>query len=758
MMTNENGEQESLVQLAEAYGIQASYYDIWGKLREIPVSTLRKMLLATGVDPGEPEEALQRLERLGWEQLAPPVLVFTQDRFPSELPFQLPTGAELPDNTLTSRLRVSLDVTGEDTNSTVFSYSPEQITLREVKQINSDYYGRWSIPFPDRVNLGQHRFDLRVSLADKQHRRSIHVFVCPPRCYLPPSLHDNGKRAGIAISLYGLKSERNWGVGDFGDLKCFIHWAMETLHVDVIALNPLHAVANRQPYNISPYFPSSRFYRNFLYLDIDSMEDYHSCPEAVEFVEMETTQKVLAELRSSELVQYERVAALKTQVLDLVFRRFLQQHWHNTEGITERGKEFRHYIDREGDILDNFATFCALEAFFHEKDPEIWVWQQWPEPFREVRSEEVRTYRRTHWQSILFYKYLQWQVEAQLQTAQDLAHSLGASVGLYHDLALGADPSGADLWAYRDYFVPSVTVGAPPDDFALEGQQWGFNPPNAEHYHNNGYQLFIQEIRNNCRGGGALRIDHIMKFFRLFWIPQGSPATDGTYVEYDHQNMLPLLALESERNRTLVVGEDLGTVPGFVREVLQHFTVLSYRLLYFERESGGFFKDAASYPANSLATISTHDLPTLAGFWQSHDVFLRRDLGLLPSQAEFQASLRQRETDKELIIQRLVASGFLAEDSPSAREVPVELTEEVHQAVLGFIMSAPAKLAVISQEDLFRDLRQQNMPATVSEHPNWSHKMIYSLEELWQDVRVQHYAQLFRTWVDRTGRGVVASN
>jgi 4-alpha-glucanotransferase len=354
--------------------------------------------------------------------------------------------------------------------------------------------------------------------------------------------------------------------------------------------------------------------------------------------------------------------------------------------------------------------------------------------------------------------YLQWQVELQLQEAQDLARSLGATVGLYHDLALGVDPSGADLWAYRNFLVPGLTVGAPPDDFALEGQDWGFHPPNGEQYRNDCYRLFVHEIRKNCRPGGALRIDHIMKFFRLFWIPQGRSAADGTYVEYRSQDLLPILALESQRCKTLVIGEDLGTVPPQVREILRGFSILSYRLFYFERDGSGAFKEPQSYPDHALATVSTHDLPTLAGFWMEQDVHLRNHLGMFPNEADFQSALRQRKTDKEHIVQRLVASGFISEKKVATPAIYGEFTDDIHEAIVGFILSTPAKLAVLSQEDLFKDIRQQNVPGTVSEHHNWSTKMKYSLEELWHDTTAQHCARLFRLWVDRSGRNVLASS
>ncbi len=752
MKTDEN-EQEVLASLAAAYGIQCSYFDIYGNLHEMSPETIKQMLVAMGVDASHPEEALQRLEHRSWTRLTEPVLVESAGRLPGEFVFQVPSSGSAGKQPIPN-FQVRFLVTGENDFSVTYTYKPEQLTFKGAKEINSITYARWGLPFPEGLYQGYYQFNLSVTLDKQEYEQTIPVILCPDRVYLPSALEGDGKRAGIAIALYGLRSQRNWGVGDFSDLKEFIRWATEYLHVDVIGLNPLHAVSNRRPYNISPYFPSSRFYRNFIYLDIESMEDYRFCSEAIKLVQAKATQGLLAELRNSEVVQYERVAEIKLKVLQMVFQTFLQHNWSKHGAGTERGREFETYMKREGSLLDNFAIFCALEVFFHEIDSNVWVWPQWPEPFRHPFSKEVQDFRQSHWDKILFYKYLQWQLETQLQAAQDLACSRGASVGLYHDLATGIDPSGADQWAYGDFFVGGVKVGAPPDDFSLEGQDWGFQPPNKEKHRNDGYGLFCLEIRKNCQAGGALRIDHIMRFFRLFWIAAGQPPRQGTYVEDYYRDLLRILALESERANTLMIGEDLGTVPPQTREILAQFGIFSYRLFYFEREEHGIFKNPESYPSLALAAVSTHDLPTLAGFWTGEDISLRNRLGMFPSEEQFHAALQKRGQDKKQIVQRLITSGFLAEEMISNQEIYAQLTHELHQAVIGFLVSTPAKLVILSQEDLLGDTRQQNLPGTILEYSNWSIKMKHSLEELWQDPDVEHYARVFRQWVDRSGRAV----
>jgi len=376
-MEKNQQQNQSLVRLAAAYGIQNSYTDIWGTVHEIPAQTLKQMLSAMGVHVNQPENTLIDLEKQSRSQLAPPVLVEFSERLPNELLFHIPV-AYLSAEESHCMISVELEISGGNIPPTKKTYQPEQLIFKEAIQLDDMNYQRWGLPFPQGLTPGCYQFELTVERKTTKHRQSIVVLVCPKKAYLPQDLQGDAKRAGIAISLYGLRSSRNWGVGDFSDLKEFIHWAVGSLRAAVIGLNPLHAISNGQPHGISPYYPSSRFYRNFIYLDIGNIEDYHSCQEALELVGVPSTQELLEELRASELVQYERVAELKLKVLDKVFQTFLQNHWSDTGTLTPRGKQLETYIEKEGDLLDNFATFCALQEFFRQKNSHIQVWWQWP--------------------------------------------------------------------------------------------------------------------------------------------------------------------------------------------------------------------------------------------------------------------------------------------------------------------------------------------------------------------------------------------
>jgi 4-alpha-glucanotransferase len=342
-----------------------------------------------------------------------------------------------------------------------------------------------------------------------------------------------------------------------------------------------------------------------------------------------------------------------------------------------------------------------------------------------------------------------------LSEVQETARRAGAGIGLYHDLALGVDPWGADAWAWPEFTVPGIRVGAPADDFSPKGQNWGFAPPHGERYRQDGYRFFAAEISKNSHPGGALRIDHILKFSRLFWIPEGGSPKDGAYVKYPLEDLIRILALESVRNKSLIIGEDLGTLPDQLREVLLRYGVFSYRLFYFEKNEEGDLKDPAEYPETALASVSTHDLPPLAGFWGLDDIVLRKKLDLIPEEGQFQKAIADRIKEKRRIIDRLHQLGFLSGEEAltlQAQDEPA-ITDELHRAVLSFLFSSRARLAVIGQEDLFLEKRQLNLPGTIDQYPNWTARMPFSLEELWTHPQARKKTALFRELIEKYGRG-----
>ncbi len=727
-MTQGAHNDERIATLCRQLGIDRAYWDIWGRHHEVPAETLLAILRSLGFRTETPEALARSAEEREFElsrRPLDPVLVISESESQPSFQLRAPAGS-----------RASLALYLEDGSARQWD-----VELPE---------GTRQAPLPGPLPCGYHDLEALVTLPDGSQRRAAQrLIVTPDRAWLPQKLEHGGRAAGLAISLYGVRSARNWGAGDFTDLASIVEWAATELGAGFVALNPLHAIANRQPFNTSPYLPLSVFHRNFLYLDVEAVEDLLLCPAARRILASPKFQARLAALRAAEYVEYEQVARLKRGMLKLLFRRFWREEWLRG---TERARDFQHWMAEQGQLLDDFAIFCAMDEVFHRRNREVWTWRQWEEPYRDPRSPGTRRFAEQHFRLVLFYKYLQWQIDLQLGRVQRLARRLGMPVGLYHDLALATDRFGADLWAHRPFFVEGCRVGSPPDDFALEGQDWSFPPPNAEAHREDGYRLFAETIRRNARHGGALRIDHVMRLWRLFWIPDGLPPAAGTYVNDRWEDLVRILALESVRGQFLVVGEDLGTVPDGLREAMERFGLLSYRLFYFEKGPDGLPRRVSDYPRTALVSSTTHDLPTLAGFWAGRDIEVRRQTGRLNDGGAYERQKQERIEEKRRMILALKRDGFLPEDFPEEAAAWSELTGELHNAVIGYLMMTPAMLMLLNQEDLTKETEQQNVPGTTWEYPNWRRKMLYSVEELRTSARVRDFARMMRAWMERSGR------
>lgn len=736
--------EEAVSRAAELWGIEAGYHDIWGRYHKTSVDGQKAILKSLGVAAENLEETARSIERRledDWGSLAPPVVVEALGRSDAGLPVQIPV----------ERLGARLRAVYRWEDSTTSEQECEVETLETIAacELEGRVFLRKRVRLPEAARLGYH--EVEVTLAGgggAEVRAGTRLILTPERAYLPASLSNGGRLAGLAVSLYGIRSERNWGCGDLTDLKAFIDWAVEEVGAAFIALNPLHAIHNRQPFNTSPYLPNCIYYRNPIYLDVERVTGFASSPRAAQALKSAETRAELGALRRAEFVEYERVWAIKKRFLRMAFIAFLKQMRH--EG-PEAGL-FREFMAEEGERLDRYAVYCALDEWMHARNPEAWTWRDWPEAYRDPDSPEVAHFERHHRLRINFHKFLQWQMSLQLSQVQRHALARGMAIGLYHDLALATDRCGSDLWAYRPFYISGCRVGAPPDDFSPDGQDWSFPPPNSEHHRRTGYELFADSIRKNARAGGALRMDHVMRFFRLFWIPDGWKATEGAYVRDYHEDLLRILALESVRNRVVLIGEDLGTVQPAIREELERFGVLSYRLLYFEREAGDRFRLPNEYPKQALVSVTTHDLPTLAGFWKGVDIEARRGAGLLTDEDAYKAQQAERVRDKQRLLETLLELGLLPDWFPRRVSAVPELTGELHNAIVGFLVSTPSMLMVLNQEDLFKQAEQQNLPGSTWQYPNWRRKMPVRLEELRANRLSRDCAAMLRNWLEKTGR------
>ena len=722
---------EALRILGAAFGIESQYTDNWGKAHQTDLEMIRRILEAKGV----------RISRQHLE-LNPQTLVVSAKDLPTRCWFYL-EGKMSAFRGDSSAGHVRITETENRMPAQEYHLPHSAVNLEHEEGTN---LLRLSFSLPSDLTTGRYCLDVDAIIDDERYRADCCCIVCPPNTYLPPLLDEGKGIAGIGVALYGVRSEKNWGVGDCSDLKQIVDWAARDLKVDFIGLNPLHALFNTRPYHSSPYLPSSRLYRNFIYLDVTSIPDFAESIEARSLVNSADIQKLIRKLRDESHVNYEQVSALKLRVLKEMFPTFVKQR-----GKSERWKLFEDYIASEGSWLERFATFCALEEHFRSTLPDATTWRQWPAEFHDPCSDDVTKFRRENEQHVLFWMYVQWQLAEQLREVQEHALGKGMTIGLYHDVALAVDRDGADFWAWQSFFCEGFKVGAPPDAFAPDGQDWGFPPPNSDVHRASGYELFLKMLEANCKYGGALRIDHVMQLHHLFWIPENGKARDGVYVKDYEDDLLKVLSLASQESRTVIVGEDLGTVPPDFRERLMKSGIMSYRLFYFERDFSGIQRHSWEYPRLALVSVSTHDLPTLAGFWCGRDIQTRRDIGELDETAdrEFQ---QDRGHHKQKIVERLVQDGFFPESAAQAAIDSSTLPEDLHEGVLRFLFSTPSALVIISQEDLFLDERQQNFPGTTWQNPNWVTKMRYSVEELTTDPEAIRLAKKFRRLLEDSGR------
>lgn len=739
--------EEALQRAAALWGILPEYEDVMGVRHRTSAETKQAILAALGA-PTQSREALdQAVERRlleEWSRPVAPIVVITAgtQEIPVQLPEEMAAGwiavLIVEEHGWVHRRRVPAD-------------RCPQIARAEL---GGRRWLRVAAPLPEGLPLGYHTLRISILAAGRRLTSRAQLIVCPSSVYCPARLDGEQRAAGLAINLYSLRSARNWGCGDFTDLETLTAWAAERLGVSFLGLNPLHAIANRQPFNTSPYLPASVYYKNPIYLDVERLEDFQRSARARRWFQRPEVQAELEALRQAELVEYERVYALKLRALKLAFLEFLKQDYR---ADSPRARAFRAWREAEGRWLELFAIYSALDEWLRARNPEVWVWPQWPAAYQDPESPAVRDFAKKHWRSVLFYQYVQWQLDLQLASAHRQALARGLRIGLYHDLALATDRCGADFWAYRACYVPRCRVGAPPDDFSPNGQDWAFPPMDFRRFPQQAYRLFIQSIRQNCRHGGALRIDHVMRLFRLYWIPEGRSPSEGAYVEQPYQDLLPILALESVRNRTIVIGEDLGTVTPEIRARLESWGLLGYRIPYFEKHLDGRFRRPEHYTEQALVSSTTHDLPTLAGFWLGRDIEARLRAGLI----EEESARRQRAAraqDKQRLLELLFELGLLPEWFPRRAELAPDWSGELHNAMVGLVCLARCRLMALTIEDLFKETEQQNLPASTWQHPNWRRKMRFALEELDVAPFTRACSEMFRHWVERSGRRLLGAS
>jgi 4-alpha-glucanotransferase len=721
--------------LARLCGVTMEFRDNFGMRRRPSRATMAALLAAMGVPCGTPAETRDSLGHclgLLTDRLLPPVTVATPNTDRSLLLNLRWPRAEIP-----SGLEMVGEFTDEQGGRREWLPSASELGLNAALPTTDGNFLQLSLPLPDDLPQGYYDLKFSVKIAGRENSAATYLAVSPGQAYIPPDLEHGGRLWGLNLPLYALRSRHNWGIGDFGDLRTVTAWAQE-LGAAFVGVNPLHAPQPGTNADPSPYSPSSRLFLNFLYVNLESVPELQDSPEAQALLASPDFQADLTRLRHSPLVKYPEVRRLKRKFLHILFDSFLARHGLPEAPRTSRGRDFARFVAAGGKTLTNFSLFQALVEHQRKKD-----WRRWPRDLQRPDTPAVAAFARENRREITFYQYVQWLAATQRQEVWAEASRAGLPFTLYQDMALGAHPGGFETWGHPGFFARGATIGAPPDAFNLKGQNWGLPPLIPKSLEDSGYRLFIDTMRANLPPGGIVRLDHVMGLFRLYWIPAGLDPMHGAYVRYPARDLLGLLTLESQRRRTLVIGEDLGTVAASIRRHLAHCRIFSYRVFYFERKGkkDNTFAAPKEYPRQAMACVTTHDLPTLAGYWEGRDLDLRQQLNLYPSPRMAEQDEAWRAQDRRLLVEALVREGLLPPDySPPPDMCP----EEIRRGVLAYVGESRAALVEARLEDFLGLTAQQNLPGTIDQHPNWRQKIFTTLEDLPRNPEVTRLAATLR--------------
>ena len=549
----------------------------------------------------------------------------------------------------------------------------------------------------------------------------VRLIVAPESVYQPKLLANGGRMNGLTMHLYSLRSERNWGIGDFTDLLNLMKYAAEK-KLDFVGINPLHALFTSKPAFASPYSPSSREWLNPIYLDVEKIGAFTYNEQLKNWLAQPKIRQRIAALRITETVTYTAVWACKRDALHMAFNAFEQD---TCEAAENERAVFEAFVLEKGKALQGFGLFEALDQYYSR--PGQVGWQSWPSEFHQPDGEAVEKFARSHEREIRFYMWLQWLCAEQLREVNQAAAEYGVKLGIYGDLAVGVARGSADTWLNRQDYCMDLSVGAPPDPLGPTGQNWDLPPLNPLMLKHMGYEKFAHLLRENMRLYGVLRIDHVMALCRLWWVLNGKTADFGAYVHYDAEVMFAILALESRRNRCVIIGEDLGTVPDEARHLLNRYQVFSYKVMYFSKGWNGF-QLPEEYPEQAITVISTHDVAPLAGYWTGKDLDTMFKLGTLPDAAAFQTALDEREHDKADLLDKLKETGCLGADV----QMPAKADETLLAALHKYGALSRSKLYAVQLENLLGVIDNLNVPGVTEGYPNWAQKMPVSLEDFLQ--------------------------
>ncbi|MGA8211478.1 MAG: 4-alpha-glucanotransferase [Nocardioidaceae bacterium] len=663
----------ALAELAHSYGVATEFHDWRGRRTDVSDGAVRDVLAAMGVDASDLAAAVAHRRDEPWRRMLPPCVVLT-DGTPRHVAVHVPHGDA-----------VEVAVVLEGGGSRVLAHVDRWV---EPHSVDGRLVGEATVEVPADLPLGYHT--LRAVSGETE--ASAALIVTPAWLGMPEQV-TAARSWGLAAQLYSVRSRRSWGVGDLTDLTDLAVWSAATLGADYVLVNPLHAAEPVAPLEPSPYLPTSRRFFNPLYLRVERIPEYADLPATDRARVEELAGHVHDRLDDADVIDRDTAWTAKREALALV---------HRVPRSAGREVDYRSWRARQGRSLEDFAVWSAI-ALEHGSDTRTW-----PEDLQDAGSEEVARYAAGHADAVELETWLQWVLDEQLAAAQTKALGAGMSLGTMHDLAVGVHPGGADVWRLRSTYASGIKVGAPPDPFNQLGQDWSQPPWRPEVLAEQAYAPFRELISNVLRHAGGVRVDHIVGLFRLWWIPEGRPPAEGTYVRYDHEAMVGILALEARRAGAVVVGEDLGVVEPSARDYLAERGVLGTSILWFERDGQQHPLPAERWREYCLASVTTHDLPPTAGYLDGVHVALRDRLGLLTQPVADERAADDQERESWLAEVR--SRGLLA---PHAD--PQQTVEALHR----YLTLTPARLLCVALTDAVGDRRTQNQPGTTDEYPNW---------------------------------------
>lgn len=712
--------------LVEIRGIESNYIDAWDKPAVVSDESKAKLLSNMGYtvdDEAKLGQELQDFIAQNWMQPLNPVQVNRKGEaivIAVRLPIEL-----VNDN---YALQVTLE-NGEILSKSIVPSDGELINVAHIDDVEIQEY---ILDLGEDLTIGYHEVALLGSDDDKI--ADMRLIVAPKACYKQPNIENGEKVWGLSVQLYCVRSENNWGIGDFSDLSYLIQESGRQ-GAQFVGLNPIHALYPANPNACSPYGPSSRRWLNFIYIDVTKLQGYED-DSVQEIVKAPEFQAALQHVRNVDHVDYEAVTQLKLKVLKAIFdvqwAKYLSKN-------TKVNKVFKAFIAEGGESLDMLATYDAIQESLAQRGEASWGWPVFPKELSEYHNAGVAKFKKANNKNVKFYMYLQWQAALQVEAAQNKAYESGMSIGIYRDLAVGVSEGSAEIWGNRDLYVTEASVGAPPDVLGPLGQNWGLPPMDPETLYQQRYQPIIDLFSSNMQSAGALRMDHVMALLRLWWVPKGEDAKSGGYVYYPVDDLLGILALESHRHQSLVIGEDLGTVPDEIRIKLAENGMHSYRVFFFEQAKDGGFYSPHHYPEQSMSTLTTHDMPTLAGFWHCHDLELGKQLGLYPSDEVLQELYTSRHENKQQILNTL--HGHLSIPEWIGRHVEqVGMRKELNHGMQYHMAKGSSALLSLQLEDWLEMDKPVNIPGTFEEYPNWKRKLTHNLEEIFSDYALNSLA------------------